>query len=115
MVRVKSAVYTRRRKKKIFRLAKGYYSDKGAKWRQVIQQIDRSLHYAYRDRKDRKAEFRKLWIMRINARVRQEGLSYNRFISGLKKQGITINRKMLAYLATHDDATFNKLLDIAKG
>lgn len=114
MGRVKSAVYTRQRKKKIFRLAKGYYSNKRNRWRQVIQQVDRSLHFAYRDRRDRKAEFRKAWILRINARVRQAGLSYSRFISGLKKAGIDLNRKMLACLAVNDEVVFNKLIEVAK-
>ena len=114
MSRVKSAIYSRRKKKKIFRMTKGYYSDKSRKWRQAHQQLERSLHYAYKDRRDRKANFRRLWIIRINARVRQEGLSYSKFISGLKKAGININRKMLANIACNDDAAFKKLIDIAK-
>jgi len=115
MSRVKSGVYTRRRKKKMLRLAKGYYSNKRNRWRQVMQQVERSLHFAYRDRRDRKTEFRKLWIIRINAKVRESGMSYSRFMAGLKKAGIQINRKMLAYLAVKDEAVFNKLVEIAKG
>jgi large subunit ribosomal protein L20 len=114
MSRVKSGVATRRKKKKWFKLAKGSYSNKRNRWRMVIQQVERSLHFAYRDRRDRKAEFRKLWIIRINAKVREAGLTYSKFIAGLKKAGIVINRKMLAYLAINDEATFSKLIDVAK-
>jgi len=113
-MRAKSVVYTRQRKKKIFRLAKGSYATKKNRWRMVIQQVEKSLSYAYTGRKDNKANFRTLWIVRLNAAVRKEGISYNKFISGLKKANIMINRKMLAEIAVNDDAAFKQLVEIAK-
>jgi large subunit ribosomal protein L20 len=113
-MRAKSVVYTRQRKKKIFRLAKGSYATKKNLWRMVIQQVERSLNYAYTGRKDNKANFRDLWIVRLNAAVRQEGLSYNKFISGLKKANVALDRKMLAEMAVNDRATFKQLIEIAK-
>ncbi|MDR3257107.1 MAG: 50S ribosomal protein L20 [Endomicrobium sp.] len=113
-MRIKSAVYTRQRKKKIFRLAKGSYAAKKNRWRMVIQQVERSLNYAYTGRKDNKTNFRTLWIVRLNAAVREEGISYNRFISGLKKANITIDRKMLAEIAVNDNLTFKQLVEIVK-
>ncbi|MDR0977922.1 MAG: 50S ribosomal protein L20 [Endomicrobium sp.] len=113
-MRVKSVVYTRQKKKKIFRLAKGSYATKKNRWRMVIQQVERSLNYAYTGRKDNKSNFRTLWITRLNAAVRQEGISYNKFISGLKKANITIDRKMLAEIAVNDNTTFRQLVTIAK-
>ena len=113
-MRVKSGVYTRSRKKKIFRISKGYYSNRGNRWRQVIQQVDRSLRYAYRDRKDRKGDFRKLWILRVNAAVRTFGMSYSQFISGLKKANIALNRKMLAELAIHDSTALEQIVQKSK-
>ena len=113
-MRTKSAVYTRQRKKKIFRLAKGSYATKKNRWRMVIQQVERSLNYAYTGRKDNKANFRTLWIIRLNAAVREEGMSYNRFIFGLKEANVVIDRKMLAEIAVNDNATFKKLVEVAK-
>jgi large subunit ribosomal protein L20 len=113
-MRAKSAVYTRQRKKKIFRLAKGSYATKKNRWRMVIQQVERSLNYAYTGRKDNKSNFRTLWIVRLNAAVREEGISYNKFISGLKKANVTIDRKILAEIAVNDNATFKQLIEIAK-
>ena len=113
-MRVKSAVYTRQRKKKTFRLAKGYYATKKNRWRMVIQQVEKSLVYAYNDRKDRKGIFRRMWIVRLNAAVREEGMSYSRFISGLKKANVILDRKMLAEIAVNDNATFKQLVEIAK-
>ncbi|MDR3112621.1 MAG: 50S ribosomal protein L20 [Elusimicrobiota bacterium] len=113
-MRVKSAVYTRQRKKKYFRLAKGYYASKKNRWRMVIQQVERSLNYAYTDRKDRKGVFRRLWIVRLNAAANMEGLSYNRFIAGLKRSNVAIDRKMLADIAVNDKIAFKQLSDIAK-
>jgi len=109
-MRVKSGVYTRQRKKKVFRIAKGYYSNRRNRWRQTIQQVERSLRYAYRDRKDRKGEFRQLWIARINAATRMFGLSYSQFIAGLKKSNIILNRKMLAELAVNDVPLFEQIV-----
>ncbi|MDR3306666.1 MAG: 50S ribosomal protein L20 [Endomicrobium sp.] len=113
-MRAKSVVYTRQKKKKIFRLAKGSYATKKNRWRMVIQQVERSLNYAYTGRKDNKSKFRTLWIVRLNAAVREEGISYNKFISGLKKANVAIDRKMLAEIAVNDNATFKQLVEIAK-
>ena len=113
-MRVKNVVQTRQRKKKVFRLSKGYYSDKNNRWRMTIQQVEKSLVYAYNDRKDRKGTFRRMWIVRLNAAVREEGLSYNRFISGLKKANVILDRKMLADIAITDNTTFKQLVEIAK-
>ena len=113
-MRIKGGVYTRKRKKKIFRISKGYYSNKNNRWRMAVQQVEKSLRYAYTDRKDRKGNFRSLWIIRLNAAAREEGLSYSRFISGLKKADIVIDRKMLEELAVNDIVSFKQLAEIAK-
>jgi large subunit ribosomal protein L20 len=113
-MRAKSVVYTRQKKKKMFRLAKGYYSNKNNRWRITIQQIEKSLRHAYRDRKDRKATFRQLWIVRLNAAAREQGMSYSKFMSGLRKANVLIDRKMLAEMAVNDAASFKQLADIAK-
>lgn len=113
-MRVKSGVYTRARKKKLFRISKGYYSNRNNRWRQALQQVERSLVYAYRDRKDRKGEFRSLWIIRLNAAARMFGLSYSQFIRGLKKANISLNRKMLAELALKDMPVFEQIVQKAK-
>jgi large subunit ribosomal protein L20 len=114
MARVKSGVTTRQRKKKTFRIAKGYYYSKRSRWRQVVQQVERSLRYAYVGRKDRKGDFRALWIQRINAAARINNLSYSRFINGLKKAGVILDRKMLADLAVVDPKAFQQLAETAK-
>ncbi len=114
MARVKSGVTTRQRKKKTFRIAKGSYYSKRSRWRQVVQQVERSLRYAYVGRKDRKGDFRSLWIARINAAAHQNNLSYSRLIHGLKKAGIGLNRKMLAELAVADQNAFKQLAETAK-
>ncbi|MDR1195286.1 MAG: 50S ribosomal protein L20 [Endomicrobium sp.] len=113
-MRTKSVVYTRQRKKKYFRLAKGSYATKKNRWRMVMQQVERSLNYSYVGRKDKKANFRTLWIIRLNAAVREEGISYNRFISGLKRANVAIDRKMLAEIAVNDNVSFKQLIEIAK-
>lgn len=113
-MRIKGAVYTRHRKKKIFRLAKGYYSDRGRRWRLVKQQVERSLRFAYKHRKQKKRVFRRLWIVRINAAVREVGLSYSRFVNLLKKNNVNLNRKSLAYLASEDPKSFRDILDLVK-
>jgi len=113
-MRVKSSVYTRQKKKKIFRFAKGSYATKKNRWRMVIQQVEKSLNYAYTGRKDNKANFRTLWIVRLNAAVREEGISYNKFIAGLRKANILIDRKMLAEMAVNDNFAFKQLIEIAK-
>jgi len=114
MSRVKGGYVTRRRRKKILKLAKGYFGAKSKKYRIANQAVMKSLAYAYRDRKARKRDFRKLWIARINAAARMNGLSYSRFIAGLKKNGVEINRKMLADLAVNDAKAFADLVAIAK-
>jgi large subunit ribosomal protein L20 len=114
MARVKGGYVTRRRRKKILKLARGYYGAKHRLFRSANQQVMRSLRYAYRDRRQRKRDFRKLWITRINAAARLNGLSYNRFMHGLKLAGIEINRKMLADLAVNDEKAFASLAEKAK-
>ena len=114
MPRVKRGVVTRRRHKKIIKLAKGYFGAKSKLFRVANQAVMKSLANAYRDRRLRKRDFRKLWIARINAAARMNGLSYSRFINGLKQAGIDINRKMLADLAVNDAAGFTELVNIAK-
>ena len=114
MARIKSGVTTRQRKKKTFKLAKGSYYSKRSRWRQVVQQVERSLRYAYVGRKDRKGDFRELWIQRINAAARLNNLSYSKFIFGLKKAGIGLDRKMLAELAVVDEQAFKQLAETAK-
>lgn len=115
MPRIKRGNVARKRRKKILKLAKGYYGAKSKLFRVANQQVMKSLSYAYRDRRQRKRDFRKLWIARINAAARNGGLSYSRFINGLKKAGIQINRKVLADLAVNDKAAFAQLVEVAKG
>lgn len=114
MARVKGGIVTRRRHKKILKLAKGYRGSKSRIFRTANQQVLKSLAYAYRDRRAKKRNFRRLWISRINAAVRMNGLSYSTFINGLKQAGVSINRKLLADLAVKDDKAFQELVGIAK-
>ncbi|HHV94412.1 MAG TPA: 50S ribosomal protein L20 [Firmicutes bacterium] len=114
MPRVKSGTITRARHKKVLKQAKGYYGASGRLFRPANQQVMKSLAYAYRDRRNRKRDFRRLWITRINAAARVNGLSYSKFISGLKNSGLEINRKMLAELAVNDAEAFSRLVDVAK-
>lgn len=114
MARVKSGVTTRQRKKKIFRIAKGSYYSKRSRWRQVVQQVEKSLRYAYVGRKDRKGDFRSLWIQRINAAARLNKMSYSQLMFGLKKAGIGLDRKMLAELAVSDAGAFKQLAETAR-
>lgn len=114
MSRVKFGKVTRRRHKKILKLAKGYYGAKSKLFRTANQAVMKSLNYAYIGRKLRKRDFRKLWIARINAAARANGISYSRFINGLKKAGIEINRKMLSEMAINDGKAFEELVNIAK-
>ncbi len=114
MPRVKGGTVTRRRHKKVLKLAKGYFGRKSKIFRPANQAVMKSLSYAYRDRRNKKREFRRLWIARINAAARQNGLSYSRFISGLKKSGVEVNRKVLADLAVHDAEAFSQLATVAK-
>jgi len=114
VARVKGGTVTRARRKKVLKLAKGYFGSKHRLFRTAKQQVMKSLMYAYRDRRQRKRDFRKLWITRINAAARMNGLSYNKFMHGLKVAGININRKMLAELAVSDAKAFAELVTIAK-
>jgi|SRR5690554_813110 len=114
MSRVKGGIVTHRRHKKILKLAKGYRGSKSRTFRSANQQVLKSLFYSYRDRRVKKREFRKLWIARINAAARLNGLSYSTFINGLKKAGVQINRKVLADMALRDDRTFKELVNVAK-
>ncbi|MCL2277717.1 MAG: 50S ribosomal protein L20 [Treponema sp.] len=97
-------------RKKILKQAKGYWGRRSTNYKTAKDAVAKSLTYAYRDRKDRKGEFRKLWIIRINAACREEGISYSRLIAGMNKCGITVNRKTLAYLATEDKAAFTAIV-----
>jgi large subunit ribosomal protein L20 len=114
MARVKKAVKSRRRRKKILDMAKGYRGGRGTLIRSAAETVDRALKYAYRDRKVRKRTFRSLWIMRINAAARLHELSYSRFMNGLKKANIILDRKVLASLAITDPQAFARLAQIAK-
>ena len=105
---------SRRHKKKILKLAKGYRGMRHTSYRRAKEAVMRALYYEYRDRRQRKREFRRLWIARINAGARMHGLSYSRFISGLKKAGINLNRKILADIAVRDPETFAKLAEQAR-
>ena len=113
-MRVKTGIVRRRRHKKILKLAKGFYSGRRKHFRKAKEQVERSLVYAYRDRRQKKREFRKLWIIRINAACRLNDISYSRFIHGLKEAGIELDRKILADLAMNEPENFAKLVQKAK-
>ena len=114
MARVKTAIITRKKHNKILKRAKGYYGAKHYRFRMAKQAVMKSGAYAYVGRKDKKSNFRKLWIARINAGARMNGLSYSRLMHGLKVAGIDINRKMLSEMAIYDAAAFTALCDTAK-
>ena len=114
MAREKTAKITRKRHKKILKQAKGYYGAKHYRFKVANQAVLKSLSYAYVGRKDKKSDFRKLWIARINAAARANGLTYSRLISGLKKANVVINRKMLAEIAVTDEKAFAEIAEIAK-
>ncbi|MBQ2005100.1 MAG: 50S ribosomal protein L20 [Peptococcaceae bacterium] len=114
MARVKRGVTSHRRHKKVLRQAKGYYGNRSKIYRVANQAVMRSLQYAYAHRKLRKRDFRKLWIARINAACRMNNMSYSRFINGLNKAGVEINRKVLADLAITDPKAFSDLVEVAK-
>ena len=113
-MRVKGGPATRNRRKKILKLAKGYYGSKHRLFRTAKEQVVHSLYYAFRDRKATKRNFRKLWIVRINAAANQCGINYSTLMHGLKVANIDINRKMLSEIAIHDEATFKSLVETAK-
>ena len=114
MPRAKGGPKTRARRKRVLNLAEGYWGAKSKLFRSATEQVDRSLKYAYRDRKVRKRDFRRLWIARINAAARLNGLTYSRFIAGLAKSGVALDRKILSDLAITDPAGFTKLVETAK-
>lgn len=114
MARIKAGKITHKRHKKILKLAKGYYGAKSKRFRMANQAVMKSLQYAYIGRKLKKRDFRKLWITRINAAARMNGMSYSRLINGLKLAGVNINRKMLADLAVNDSSAFAELVTLAK-
>jgi large subunit ribosomal protein L20 len=114
MPRVKGGTVTRRRRKKVLKLAKGYFGSKHTLYKVANQQVMKSYLYAYRDRRNKKRDFRRLWITRINAAARINGLSYSRLMHGLKVAGIDVNRKMLADLAISDEKAFAELATVAK-
>ena len=114
MARVKGGLNARKKHKKVLKQAKGYYGAKSKLFRPANQAVMKSLNYAFIGRRQRKRDFRKLWITRINAAARTNGMSYSKFISGLKRANIEVNRKMLSEMAIHDAAGFTKLVEIAK-
>ncbi|MBO2519894.1 MULTISPECIES: 50S ribosomal protein L20 [Limnochorda] len=114
MARVKGGPTTRRRRKRILKQAKGYWGRKSTLYRVAKEQVMKSLQYAYRDRRTRKRDFRRLWIARINAAARMNGLTYSQFMDGLRKAGVEVDRKILADLAVNDAATFSQLVETAK-
>jgi len=115
MARVKRGVVARARHKKVLKQAKGYYGARSRFYRVAVQAVTKAGQYAYRDRRQRKRQFRQLWIARINAAARQNGMSYSRFINGLKKASVEIDRKILADIAVHDKNAFSALVEAAKG
>ena len=114
MARVKTAIITRKKHKKILKRAKGYYGAKHYRFRMAKQAVMKSGNYAYTGRKDKKSNFRKLWIARINAAARMNGTTYSKLIAGLKKANVTINRKMLAELAVSDPKAFTEIVKVAE-
>ena len=114
MARVKNGLTSRKRRKKVLKQAKGYFGAKSTLYRTAKQAVMKSGQYAYRDRKQKKREFRKLWISRINAAARQHDISYSRLMNGLKVAGIDINRKMISEIAIADDAAFAEIVAQAK-
>ncbi len=113
MARVKRSVHGRKHHRAVLEQAKGYYGNKSRSYRAANEQLLHSLQYAYRDRRARKGDFRRLWIQRINAAARQNGLSYSRFISGLHRAGVEVDRKILADLAVTDAEAFGALVAVA--
>ncbi|HSA30373.1 MAG TPA: 50S ribosomal protein L20 [Candidatus Omnitrophota bacterium] len=114
MVRIKASVARRERKKRLLKEAKGQFGHKKSRFRQAVRSVIKGMAYSYRDRKVKKREFKSLWIIRINAACRAAGLTYSRFINGLSRAGVTINRKMLAEVAATDEQAFNALVEVAK-
>ena len=114
MPRAKGGYVTRRRRNKVLKMAKGFKGAKGRAYRRANEAVMKSLQYAYQDRRKKKRDFRRLWIARINAATRMNGMSYSRFIDGLHRAGVDINRKILAELAVSDQEAFSELVEIAR-
>jgi large subunit ribosomal protein L20 len=114
MARVKRSVHAKKKRREVLRKAKGYFGSRSKRYRVAKEQLLHSGQYAYRDRRDRKAQFRRLWIARIGAGARQHGLSYSRFVNGLQKAGVEVDRKVLADMAVHDPEAFGQLVEAAK-
>jgi len=114
MSRVKRAIAAKKKRRTVLTRAKGYYGAKSRSYRAAKEQVQHSLQYAYRDRRNKKREIRRLWIVRINAGARANGMSYSVFMNGLKKAGITLDRKVLSDLAINDPGAFTKLVELAK-
>ena len=114
MARVKGAMMTRKRRNKILKLAKGYWGAKSKHFKMANEQVMKSLSYAYTGRRLKKRDFRQLWITRISAACKSNGMNYSTFMNGLKKAGVELNRKMLSEMAIHDPASFNALVETAK-
>ena len=114
MARIKGAMMTRKRRKKTLKLAKGYFGSKSKHFKMAKQQVMKSGNYAFAGRKMKKRQFRNLWITRINAACRAEGMNYSSFMNGLKKAGVELNRKMLSEMAIHDPKSFSALIETAK-
>ena len=114
MAKIKHSTATRRRKKRVLKKAKGFFGDRSKQFQQARRALMHALKYAYRDRRNKKREIRALWIARINAAARAEGISYSVFINGLKKAKISLDRKILADLAVKDSAAFKKIVGLAK-
>jgi large subunit ribosomal protein L20 len=115
MPRTKSSVRSRRKRKKVLKAAKGYVGSKHRLYRTALESMRRALAYAYRDRRTKKRDMRSLWIMRINAAARVNGMGYGRLMDGLRKAGVAIDRKILADLAVNDEAAFKEVVQTAKG
>ncbi len=115
MPRTKSSVQSRRRRKKVLKAAKGYVGSKHRLYRTALESVRRALAYAYRDRRTKKRDMRSLWIVRINAAARMNGIGYGRLMDGLRKAGVAIDRKILADLAVNDEAAFKEVVQTAKG
>ena len=114
MVRIKTNVYSHKRKKRVLKEAKGQFGDRSKRYKEAIKSLIGSRQYAYFDRKKKKSEYRSLWIVRLNAACREEGMTYSRFISGLKAAQITLDRKVLADLCVNEPAIFTQLIEKAK-
>jgi large subunit ribosomal protein L20 len=115
MSRVKRGVNAKEKRRKILKLAKGYFGARSRLLRTATEAVDRAMKYAYRDRRVRKRDFRKLWIARINAAARSQNITYSRLIDGMNKAGVEINRKILSDIAIHDPQAFSEIVNVAKG